>query len=198
MRPSTAVTLALLLAAAAPAALAAKAPPRTAENGTTLTEDAGLSVTVRIALLRKLGPPALDVGVAATGTRVQLSGRVADPDVKARAAQIAGTVPGVAWVENAIRVAPPPGDEPPCGDRSDDLRNALIEAQIKGEVLRRFGAHSLRLAVGVRDGVASLAGAVPSDKDREALVGAAMRVPGVVSVADELHVDRSLRKVLVD
>ena len=188
----------LILLTAAPAALAATAPPRTAETGTTLTEDAGLSVTVRIVLLRTLGAPALDVGVAATGTRVQLSGRVTDPDLKERAAQVAGKVPGVAWVENEIHIAPPLADEPAHGDRTEELRNALIEAQIKGEVLRRFGAHSLRLAVGVRDGVASLAGAVPSDKDREALVGAAMRVPGVVSVADELHVDRSLRKVLVD
>ncbi len=188
----------LLLLLAAPAALAAKAPPRTAETGTTLTEDAGLSVSVRIALLRTLGAPALDVGVAATGARIQLSGRVPDPDLKARAAQIAGAMPGVGWVENEIHVAPPLADEPARGDRAEELRNALIEAQIKGEVLRRFGAHSLRLAVGVRDGVASLAGAVASDKDRDALVGAALHVPGVMSVSNELRVDRSLRKVLVD
>jgi osmotically-inducible protein OsmY len=199
---------ALLLAAAlmplvtVPAGAATATRANRAENGAAMVEDAELSVAVHAALLEKLGPPALDLGVTAETGKVQLTGRVGAPDERASAESIASQVPGVVWVENHLRVAPPPDPEPeevaaPAGtERHDEVSNALLEARVKTTLIRQLGVRSLRLAIGARAGVVNLAGSVPSPKEKQQVVEAALRVPGVQSVSDDVRVDRSLRKSL--
>jgi osmotically-inducible protein OsmY len=171
-------------------------------TGAGMVEDAELSVAVHAALLEKLGPVALDVGVTVESGKVQLTGRVVAADERVAAEKVAGRVPGVAWVENRLRVAPPPDPEPQQDDaavaapRDDQVRDALLETRVKKTLIRQLGVHSLRLAIGARQGVVNLAGAVPSPKEKQQVVEAALRVPGVESVSDDVRVDRTLRKTL--
>lgn len=65
-------------------------------------DDTAISTKVKAAFARDPGVKALEVTVDTFKGVVQLSGWVATPEEKARAEQIAKTVPGVKSVENKI------------------------------------------------------------------------------------------------
>src|SRR5712675_1646321 len=73
--------------------------------------------------------PGLQEGIATTvyQGRVLLTGRVATPDMKARAAQVAGRVAGIRTVHDEVEVAPP-------GFTWDGAKDAWITARLRSEM----------------------------------------------------------------
>ena len=65
-------------------------------------DDAAISAKVKTAFAQDAGVKAMDVKVDTHKGAVQLSGWVNTPEEKARAEQVAKTVPGVTTVENKI------------------------------------------------------------------------------------------------
>ncbi len=154
--------------------------------------DALLAYEVRAALLEQLGEQSLDVEVSATGGLLRLGGRVSDSELRSRAVWAAREVAGVKAVDDAIDVGPAEDDvaPPTAGDAAD----ALLEARVKSRLLRALGPRAFRLAVEAQAGDVRLAGRIPSKDDKKQVVEAALRVPGVREVADDVLIDRSITK----
>ena len=74
--------------------------------------------------------PGLQEGIATTvyQGRVMLTGRVATPDMKARAVQVAGRVAGVRTLYDEVEVAPP-------GSTWDGAKDAWITARLRSEMM---------------------------------------------------------------
>jgi osmotically-inducible protein OsmY len=116
-----------------------------------------------------------DLDVEASGGTVTLRGVVELAAQRDMAERIAMAVPGVAQVENRLRVW--------LTVSADDVAERVTDA---------LGAGALvgpeQVTVNVVDNDVTLTGAVASDGHREAAVAAAAGAPGVVEVHDHLTV----------
>ena len=83
---------------------------------------------------------------------------------------------GVRGVSNAIAVHPPAVD-------SEHVQQAIERA-----LERRAERQAKRIQVSVRDGTATLTGAVPSWPAKQAVLGAARFTPGVKAIDDQLQI----------
>ena len=67
-------------------------------------DDGAISVHVRAALFKEVGPGSLGVGIETLGGHVQLSGQVGDEAARRKAEEAARMIPGVTAVSNQIAV----------------------------------------------------------------------------------------------
>jgi osmotically-inducible protein OsmY len=133
--------------------------------------DADTEAAVIDALIASVG----DVDVEASGGTVTLRGVVELPAQRDTAERIAMAVPGVAHVENRMRVW--------LTVSADDVAERVTDALGVGALV---GAE--QVTVNVVDNDVTLTGTVASAAHREAAVAAAASAPGVAGVHDHLTV----------
>jgi osmotically-inducible protein OsmY len=143
------------------------------------------SVEAALALNRRLaGQP---LRVAARDGRVTLSGRVADAERRALAVELAGAVPGVTGVEDALALAAPepaaPGDDRTLGERLDDQ---ALEAKVRLAFALYRALEGARIEVAVRRRVVRLSGQVAGEAQRRRALQLAADVPDALRVEDAL------------
>ena len=141
------------------------------------------SVEAALALNRRLaGQP---VRVAARGGRVTLSGQVADPERRALALELAGAVPGVTEVRDALELAAPepaaPGDDRTLGERLDDQ---ALEAKVRLAFSLHRGLEGARFEVSVRRRVVRLSGSPARPEQRRLALRLAADVPDALRVEE--------------
>ena len=124
---------------------------------------------------------ALHVAVASHGGVVRLSGKVKTDDIEKRYVAAASQVDGVHHVDAALTV----DNALPSSTKaaSDFALAAAVRVAIAGQA----GVNSIPLQVGVKSGVVTLAGHVPSAAVHETVVAAAKGTHGVKSVVDHLQ-----------
>jgi osmotically-inducible protein OsmY len=76
---------------------------------------------------------------------------------------------------------------PPAGVSGADLAVANSISELVRED-PRFANGSSGIAAAVREGVVTLRGSVPNEGERDEIVGAISKLPGVARVEDQLHV----------
>ena len=77
---------------------------RTVESTGEYVDDASITTKVKAAILNEPGLKTLQIGVETYKNVVQLSGFVDTPQAKARAGEVAASVPGVKSVRNDLTV----------------------------------------------------------------------------------------------
>ena len=77
---------------------------RTSESTGAYVDDAAITTKVKSAILAEPGLHSMQIGVETYKDVVQLSGFVDTPDAKAKAAEVAASVPGVKSVKNNLVV----------------------------------------------------------------------------------------------
>jgi osmotically-inducible protein OsmY len=108
---------------------------------------------------------------------VTLSGTANHYFQSEEAVKTAAKVEGVTAIDNQIMLVPPPPTE-------NDIRHTIEKA------LKRTAQHDAqRISVVTSDGVVALRGTVGSWAERDAVVSAAERAPGVVRVDDYIAID---------
>lgn len=122
---------------------------------TTRTQDEMIGEQVRTALTRDPGVRSYLIHVWVKNGTVILSGRVDSPYERERASEIVSTVTGVSSVMNRLI-------DPTRWTWDHDWQ---VRDRIEG-VLSRHPRLSEHVAVTIRDGVTTLLGTVPTDKDR--------------------------------
>lgn len=143
------------------------------------------SVEAALALNRRLaGQP---VRVTARDGRVTLSGQVADAERRTLAVELAGAVPGVTGVEDALELAAPepaaPGDDRTLGERLDDQ---ALEGKVRLAFSLHRGLEGARIEVEVRRRVVRLSGRVTGEAQRRRALRLAADVPDALRVEEAL------------
>jgi hyperosmotically inducible protein len=118
------------------------------------------------------------------GGTVTLMGQVTDPVVKSDAEKAVKGIEGVERVNNQIEVLP-------LSMMDDRLRIALYRA-IYGQpgIDTRYGVAAVpSIHIIVKNGNVTLEGVVANEMDKQLVVMAANRVPGVFSVKDNLRIE---------
>jgi osmotically-inducible protein OsmY len=138
--------------------------------------DAELRGDVLQALMLDADVPA-SIDATVVGGAVTLSGTATHHFQSEEAVKTAAKVEGVTAIDNQIMLVPPPPTE-------HDLRHTIEKA------LERTAQHEAdRISVVTSDGVVALHGTVGSWAERDAVVSAAERAPGVVRVDDYIAID---------
>lgn len=140
-----------------------------------LTDDITLKGNIQMAFVG--ADPRIESGVTTTvyGGRALLTGRVATPEMKARAAQIAGSVRGVRSVYDEVVVGPP---ETAWGDSQDDW----ITAQLRSKLVMDPGVRSVNYTIDTQAGAVYLLGSARTQGELERVTRIARYVPGVKRV----------------
>ncbi len=127
--------------------------------------------------------PQLQNGVASTvyQGRVLLTGRVANPALRATAAQAAGAIPNVRAVYNELEVAPGEG-------MWDDARDAWITARVRSEMVIDADVRSVNFDIDTANGSVYLMGAARSQSELDHATRIARYVPGVKRVVSYVDV----------
>lgn len=170
MRSAKAVVLAMLIGTASHWTVSAAAD-----------DDAAITARVKSALIAARIANAAAIEVKSFNGEVGLGGVVYSDLSKAKAASIAGAVPGVTAVRNDLQVQKRPG-----ADHVDDddvittkVKAALIAAQIVG---------AENIEVKTFNGEVDLGGAVSSDEIKAKAASLAGGVRGVTAVRNDLEV----------
>ena len=144
------------------------------------------SVKAALALNRKLAPYEIDVE-AAEGT-VTLLGTVPTGDLRELAGSVAGAVPDVRAVANALRVAgdsaTPSDSERTLGENLDDQKLAV---QVRLAFSLNRGLKGTEIDVESFRREVTLSGTVDRPEQRPLAVGIARDVPDVSSVRDRIR-----------
>ena len=121
--------------------------------------------------------PGLREGITTTvyQGRVMLTGRVATPDMKARAAQVAGRVAGVRTVYDEVEVAPP-------GSTWDGAKGAWITARLRSEMMLDPDVRSGNFTIDTSNGSVYLIGSARTQAELELASRIARYIPGVKRV----------------
>ena len=155
--------------------------------------DALLELKVKTALIDKLGVDGGRLAVDAHDGDVTLQGVVKTESTAAMAADVAGSVNGVASVERNIAV-----DKDVAGtvidkqvDRAIDktqteISDALLETRVKTRLIETMGRVAFAIEVEAEGGVVSLSGTVPDAIRRDLAVQTASRTEGALRVVDQL------------
>jgi hyperosmotically inducible periplasmic protein len=163
-------TLCLLSAVALCATAACtsgRSAPTPAEAERRALYEAGKAADLRLALLDKLGPDALNVEARMQGRRVVLTGQVRERATQELAEQVALSVRGVRDVDNRLTLQSGGiADSPtPVGaavaHAEKEVRDATLQSRVTKNVLGEVGRYGLEIAVESTDGVVSLRGTVP-------------------------------------
>ena len=121
--------------------------------------------------------PGLREGITTTvyQGRVMLTGRVATPDMKARAAQVAGRVAGVKALHDEVEVAPP-------GSAWDATKDAWITARLRSEMMLDSDVRSGNFTIDTSNGSVYLIGSARTQAELELASRIARYIPGVKRV----------------
>lgn len=149
--------------------------------------DAVTNVKVRALLLDKLGTDALGIHIEVDRGRVVLSGTVEKKPTQELAKEVALSVQGVHEVDNRIGIAPSTTARA-VAKAEGELKDAILEARVKGRLLDQVGANAMRVEVEASEGTVSLRGAVPSESIRSTSLETARKTKGVRKVIDLITV----------
>jgi len=121
--------------------------------------------------------PGLEEGITATvyQGRVLLTGRVATPEMKMTAEQVAGRSPGVRTLYDEIEVAPPE-------TTWDSTRDAWITARLRSELMIDADVRSGNYTIDTTNGSVYLIGSARSPAELERATRIARYLPGVKRV----------------
>ena len=145
--------------------------PVGADHGTAAKTEAA----VLDALILDNAVPAYGIDVDIDGGRVTLCGAVDIASERDAAERIALRVPGVSEVRNQLKVW--------IAVSASDVAERVTDAIGVDAIV---GADAI--TVMVRDNFVTLTGSVQSGDDRDAVVAAAARTPGVIGIRDEIRV----------
>jgi len=109
-----------------------------------------------------------------------LSGAARSAAQKKKDVALAAQVKGVTRVVDELGVAPSPG--------AKDAGDVALAARITGALVAQTGINALAVHVGVRDGVVTLDGHVPSDAIKTTMLAVAKGTAGVRNVDDRIAV----------
>jgi osmotically-inducible protein OsmY len=121
--------------------------------------------------------PGLQEGIATTvyQGRVMLTGRVATPDMKARAVQVASRVPGVKALYDEVEVATP-------SSTWDATKDAWITARLRSEMMLDPDVRSGNYTIDTSNGSVYLIGSARTQAELELATRIARYIPGVKRV----------------
>ena len=121
--------------------------------------------------------PELQEGITTTvyQGRVLLTGRVATPDIKARAVQVAGRVAGIKALYDEVEVAPP-------GSTWDATKDAWITARLRSEMMLDPDVRSGNYTIDTSNATVYLIGSARTPAELERATGIARYIPGVKRV----------------
>jgi osmotically-inducible protein OsmY len=121
--------------------------------------------------------PGLREGITTTvyQGRILLTGRVATPDMKARAAQVAARVAGVKALHDEVEVAPP-------GSTWDGAKDAWITARLRSEMMLDPDVRSGNFTIDTSNGSVYLIGSARTQAELELASRIARYIPGVKRV----------------
>jgi osmotically-inducible protein OsmY len=127
--------------------------------------------------------PQLQAGITTTvyNGRVLLTGRVAEPAMKATAVQLAAAVPDVQMVHDEIEVAPP-------GSIWDSARDTWLTTQIRSEMVVDTRIRSVNYSIETANGSVYLIGSARTQGELERATTIARHVPGVKRVVSYVDV----------
>ncbi len=145
-------------------------------------DDTTIATRTKTALLADSTTDGLNIDVEVDRDRVQLNGFVDSQAQVKRAGEIAKSVPGVASVENNLKVS---DGTRRTGEYIDDK---ALSTNVKAALANDPLAPASEIDVEVNRGVVSLGGFVDSKAERKAAVAAAKGVKGVQKVIDNLAV----------
>jgi osmotically-inducible protein OsmY len=153
-------------------------------------DEAVTHVKVRAVLLEHFGTDALGIAIQVNGGSVVLSGTVEKSNTQELAKQAALSVKGVASVENRIQVGSGPATKAKTSANraKAKLKDALLEAKVKGRLFDQVGGNALKIEVEASGGLVTLKGAVPSKNIRETAVETAKKTGGVRRVVSLITV----------
>jgi hyperosmotically inducible periplasmic protein len=119
------------------------------------------------------------------GGTVTLMGQVTQPNLKSDAEKAVKQIEGVDRVENRIEVLP-------LSPMDDQLRRAVYRAIYGDPGLSRYSIQAIpSIHIIVRNGHVFLEGAAATEMDKNLAYLRANSVPGVFSVTNNLHIDRT-------
>jgi osmotically-inducible protein OsmY len=121
--------------------------------------------------------PGLQEGITTTvyQGRVLLTGRVATPDMKARAVQVAGRAAGIKTLYDEVEVAPP-------GSAWDGAKDAWITARLRSEMMLDPDVRSGNYTIDTSNGAVYLIGSARTQAELELATRIARYIPGVKRV----------------
>src|SRR5439155_9255771 len=121
--------------------------------------------------------PGLQEGITTTvyQGRVMLTGRVATPDMKARAEQVSGRVTGVKALYDEVEVAPP-------GSTWDATKDSWITARLRSEMMLDPDIRSGNYTIDTSNGSVYLIGLARTPAELELATRIARYIPGVKRV----------------
>ena len=121
--------------------------------------------------------PGLEEGITTTvyQGRVLLTGRVANPEMKMTAEQVAGRSPGVRALYDEIEVAPPTGTW-------DSTKDAWITARLRSELMFDGDVRSGNYTIDTTNGSVYLIGSARTPAELERATRIARYLPGVKRV----------------
>jgi hyperosmotically inducible periplasmic protein len=140
-------------------------------------QDADVAANVQRALIAAHIPNAANIGVHEFNGEVELSGVVYSERNKARAASVAGSVPGVTALNNRLEVQPHSSDEDEA--ITARVQAALVAAQIPG---------AGPIEVSTFNGEVDLSGTVYSQEAGSRVMNVAGSTPGVTSLSSEIEI----------
>jgi len=181
-----------VLAALALAGMARPAP-RAAPVADSEIDRSLLELSVRTALLEKIGLPAVDISVKATLGEVWLLGTVKNDSASETAQDVAEQVEGVKTIHNQIKVVDPHQVGESSATRAAEkvernLDDGLLELRLKSKLIAELGRSAFRLEVESHSGVVNLSGTAPDQARRDLAIKIAERASGVKKVIDLMKV----------
>ncbi|WP_162932122.1 BON domain-containing protein [Solimonas sp. K1W22B-7] len=156
-------------------------------------EDIGRETQVYAAYATTDALRPLGLSVSVEGERLTLTGVVRSADEKRLAEEVALHSSGAATVDNRIEIDAGhasamrlPPEPPPASGWRQRLRDAVLTARIKLQLLRENFGDALDVNVDTVDGKARLRGVADSAQGRARMVDIAAATPGVIKVEDRI------------
>jgi osmotically-inducible protein OsmY len=152
------------------------------ERGVTgAADDVALKADIERELMKQ--DPQLQAGITTTvfGGRVLLTGRVANPEMKAAAEQIAGRTHDVRTLYDEIEVAPPAG-------AWDDANDAWVTTRVRSELVVDPDVRSVNYTIDTANGSVYLIGSARSQAELDRATQIARYVPGVRRVVSYVEI----------
>jgi osmotically-inducible protein OsmY len=127
--------------------------------------------------------PMLQAGITTTvyGGRVLLTGRVASPEMKAAAGQIAGSTQNVRALYDEVEVAP-------AGSAWDDAKDAWITTRVRSEMVVDADIRSVNYTIDTANGSVYLIGSARSQAELDRATRIARYVPDVRRVVSYVEI----------
>ena len=144
-------------------------------------DDMTIKTNIEAELIKR--DPQLQAGITTTvyGGRVLLTGRVANPELKAAADQLAGGTQNVRALYDEIEVAPP-------GSAWDDAKDAWITTRVRSEMVVDADIRSVNYTIDTANGSVYLIGSARSQAELDRATRIARYVPDVRRVVSYVEI----------